>query len=267
MVETIGSITLSAMPNGLYVQFMADVDFHVQRVTPEALKIKKCYDVFTAARSELDATFVSQKKDNRTVELAETDSLRDRIYRCIVGHAKADLLSSDAGKQAKAQVLVNKLDSFGYLPGMGNNEESARTDDLGKELKASPMAEAVEALGLTAEVDALIAANNAFIALSRERTEGKKMATNATKEARAGLDPAYRDMIAVVNSQITIRTLMDEEVEDDRPVIESLAETVVTDPLTDFAQSINAVIREYKTKSAQSGTTTGKGEDDRPVIE
>lgn len=74
-------------------------------------------------------------------------------------------------------------------------------------------------------------------------------------------------MIAVVNSQITIRTLMDEEVEDDRPVIESLAETVVTDPLTDFAQSINAVIREYKTKSAQSGTTTGKGEDDRPVIE
>lgn len=266
MNETIGTITLSSMPNGLYVQFMSDVDFQIQRVTPETLKIKKCYGQFSAARSALDDTFVKQTKDNRTAELAEKDSLRDRIYRCISGHANADLNSSSAEKQEKARILVNKLNSVGYLPGMGNNEESARMDDLGKDLKASPMSELITALGLTAEVEAMIAANNAFIALSRERTESRKSITNATKDARAVLDPAYRDLIAVVNSQITIKSLMDEEAEDDRPVIDSLAEERAVDPLTDFAQSINAIIREYKTKNAQSGTNP-KPEDDRPVIE
>lgn len=268
MVETISPITLSSMPNGLYVQFMSDVDFQIRRVTPEALKIKKCYETFSAGRSALDEVFVKQAKDNRTTQLADLDSLRDRIYRCISGHANADLHSSDANKQAKAQIFVNKLNSMGYLPGMGNNEESARMDDLGKDLKVEPLSEVITALGLTAEVNAMIEANNAFITLSRERTESRKSVTHASKDARNALDPAYRDMIAVVNSQITLKALMDEESggEGDRPEIESIEENAVLDPLTDFAQSINAIIREYKTKTAQSGTTLKK-EDDRPVIE
>lgn len=268
MVETIASITLSAMSNGLYVQFMSDVDNQIQRVTPEALKIKKCYGPFSAGREELDEAFVKQTKDNRTVELADLDALRDRIYRCISGHANADLNSSDANKQANAQIFVNKLNALGYLPGMGNNEESARMDDLGKDLKVSPLSEVAETLGLTAEVAAMIKANDAFIALSRQRTESRKVTTSATKEARLALDKAYRDMISVVNSQITLNALMDEDSSggEDRPEIESIDEKAPVDPLTDFAQSINAILREYKTKSAQSGTTQKK-EDDRPVIE
>lgn len=269
MIQTIEEISLSPMPNGLYSQFMSDVDNQVIRVTPEALKIKKCYQTFSEARATLDEAFVKQQKDNRSAQLVDRDSLRDRIYRCVSGHAKADLLSSNPDKQAKAQIFINKLDAVGYLPGLGNNEESARMDDLGKDLKVSPMKEVVEALGLTAEVDAMIAANDAFIALSRERTEDKKTVQLATKEARMVLDPAYRDMIAVVNSQITINALMDEDSsgEDDRPVIESLSDSRVLDPLEDFALSINAIIREYKTKTAQSGSTKKKEEDDRPVIE
>lgn len=270
MIQTIQEISLSPMPNALYAQFMSDADFQVQRVTPEALKIKKCYQTFSDARATFDEAFVKQQKDNRSAQLVDRDSVRDRIYRCISGHAKADLLSSNPDKQSKAQILINKLDAVGYLPGLGNNEESARMDDLGKDLKVSPMKEVVEALGLTAEVDAMIAANDAFIALSRERTEDKKTVQLATKEARMVLDPAYRDMIAVVNSQITINALMDEDSsgggEDDRPVIESLSDSRALDPLEDFALSINAIIREYKTKTAQSGSTKKK-EDDRPVIE
>lgn len=269
MVETITPISLSSMPNGLYVQFMSDVDFQIQRVTPEALRIKKCYETFSAGRSALDEVFIKQAKDNRTIQLADCDSFRDRTFRCVSGHANADLNSSDASKQAKAQILVNKLNSVGYLPGMGNNEESARMDDLGKDLKAEPLSEIITALGLTAEVNAMIEANNAFITLSRERTESRKSeVTYASRDIRNVLDPAYRDIIAVVNSQLTLRALMDEESGGggDRPEIESVDEETVLDPLTDFAQSINAIIREYKTKTAQSGTTAKK-EDDRPVIE
>lgn len=271
MSQTIQEITLSAMSNALYVQFMSDVDNQIKRVTPEALKIKKCYQTFSDARATLDSVFITQQKDNRSVSLASQDSVRDRIYRCISGHAKADLFSSNPDKQAKAQILLNKLDAAGYLPTMGNNEESARMDDLGKDLEVSPMAEIVEALGLTDELKAMIAANDAFIALSRERTEDKKNVQLATKEARRVLDPAYRDMISVVNSQITIHALMDEDSsgggEDDRPVIESVSVSRALSPLEDFALSINAIIREYKTKTAQSGSSKKKEEDDRPVIE
>mgnify|MGYP005914668477 CR=1 FL=1 len=257
MVETIGTITLSAMKNALYSQFMADVDFQVQRVTPEALKIKKCYTAFTAGLERLDNSFVVQRKDNRTADLAAKDTTRDNDYRCTSGHISADIFNPNPDKQSAAQILRNKLDAYGYLPGMGNNEESAKMDDLCKDLQAPPLAELIEKLGLTAEVKAMKDANDAFIALSRERTEsGKTLSTEETKAARAELDGAYRDMITVVNSQISLNALMDEE-EEERPGELSVDPV---DPLTDFAQSINALIKEYKTKMAQSGSSSSGSE-------
>lgn len=140
---------------------------------------------------------------------------------------------------------------------MGNNEESAKMDDLCKDLQTPPLAELIEKLGLTAEVKAMKDANDAFIALSRERTEsGKTLSTEETKAARAELDGAYRDMITVVNSQISLNALMDEE-EEERPGELSVDPV---DPLTDFAQSINALIKEYKTKMAQSGSSSSGSE-------
>ena len=50
-METIVTMDLKAMSNALFVQFMSDVDAQVQRVTPDALKVKKCYAAFTDART------------------------------------------------------------------------------------------------------------------------------------------------------------------------------------------------------------------------
>lgn len=261
------------MTNALYSQFMADVDHQVKRVTPEALKIKKCYATFTAGLERLDNTFVVQRKDNRSVEIATYDAARDSGYSCFNGHINADLSSLIPDHKSAAQILRNKLDAYGYLPGLGNNEESAKMGDLCKDLQVAPLAELVEKLGRTADVKAMKDANDAFISLSRERTESGKAGTDATKAARADQDKNYRDMIAVVNSQITLSNLMDDEGgEEERPgELSLLAGEEPLDPLTDFAQSINAIIKEYKTKMAQSGKggkdDSGKddsGNDERP---
>lgn len=254
MAETINAISLSKMKNALYSQFMADVDHHVQRITPEALKIKKCYAAFTAGREQLDNSFVQQRKDNRTAELNAKDTARDSCYRCLSGHISADLLNPDPDRQSAAKVLRNKFDAYGYIPALGNNEESAKIDDLSRDLQSEPLAELIEKLHLTPEVQAMKEANEAFIALARERTESnKRLNTDETKTARAALDNAYRDMITVINSQISINALMDQEEDgEDRPG-ELSADPV--DPLSDFAQSINALVKEYKTKMAQSGSS------------
>lgn len=82
--------------------------------------------------------------------------------------------------------------------------------------------------------------------------------TDEMKSARADLDEKYRNMIDVVNSQITINTFMDGGEEEDRPGELSGQE----DPLADFVQSINALVKEYKTKMAQSGPINKPGGDD-----
>lgn len=262
MVETINAISLSKMKNALYAQFMADIDFQILRVTPEALKIKSCYSEFSAGRERLDKTFVTQRKDNRTAEMSFLDFRRNRCYSCALANISADLMNVIEEKQSAAQILRNKFDAYGYLPSLGYNEESAKMSDLCNELKVAPYAELIGKIGLTAEIKVMEEINEAFITLSRERTESSKsIITEEMKATRADLDDKYRNMINVINSQVTINALMDGGGEEERPGELSN----LSDPLADIVQSINALVKEYKTKMAQSssGNKPGGG-DERP---
>lgn len=62
-METITTIDQKSMPNALFVQFMADVDAQVQHVTPEALKVKKCYAAFIIGKTK-STFFLFQKYKN-----------------------------------------------------------------------------------------------------------------------------------------------------------------------------------------------------------
>lgn len=262
-METIEKINLQAMTNALFVQFMADVDNQVKRVTPEALKLTKVYAAFTEARAGMDGVFITQRKDNETAAGDAKDLLRDEIYRCISGHVSADLLSSDLALREKAQVVRNKIDAYGYLPKMGNTAESAQMADLAKELMASPLKELVEDLGLTGEVKAMAEVNDEYVELVRGRVEAKKTVTLTVKEARNLQADTYRNMVLVVNSQVAVNNLMDRDGEEDRPGELSVLADGTEDPLTDFTRSINALIKNYKTSMALSGSRK-KEESDKP---
>ncbi len=261
----INEISLSSMKNSLYAQFMADTDNQILRVTPAALKITRLYADFTAGRAAFDNAYVVQKKDDRTATLAEIDKQRNESYRCINGHAKADLLSFNAERREKAQILLNRMNAYGQIHRLPNNEKSAAITDLVNVVQETPYAEIVEELGYKDEFDGLNAINNQFINLSRTRTESKKSQNMATADARNMLDPAYRNIIQVVNSQISINNMMDPaEPEEDEPIVQSAA----SDPLEDFALSMNAIISEYKKKMNQSGSNSNKDEQpDKPADE
>lgn len=263
-METIVTIDLKAMPNALFVQFMSDVDAQVQRVTPDALKVKKCYAAFTVVRAEMDDVYLSQKKDNDTAKSDAKDVWRDELFRCLSGHINADLLSYDLEKREHARVLRNKLNAYGNLTALGNVAESAKMEDLGRDLQASPWKEAVVALGLADVRDAMILANSEFIELSRGRVEGRKLVLATMKSVRDDVGEAYRKLVALVNSQIMVQNLKDEESggEEERPGELSLLADTPEDPFADFVYSLNALVKDYKTRVSQSGKR--KKDDEKP---
>lgn len=249
---------------------MRAVDAQIQRVTPEALRITKCYEAFSAARTQLDAAYIKQRKDNLTETMTQKDQERDDYWRCLVKHIEADLYSSDTAKRASAQILANKMDSYGSMLPLGRRAESERMHDMGQDLCTSPWSDEITKLGREADRDAMIKANDEYIELDSQREEGQKtVETNAVRTARQVLDAAYYDVVSAVNGQVAYNNLVDPEEaeEDDGPQMQSVERTV--DPLTDFVQSINQLIKSYKTTAAQSGSTTKpkEGEEETPTPE
>lgn len=212
----------------------------------------------------MDGVYLSQKKDNETAKSNAKDAWRDDLFRCFSGHVNADLLSYDPDNREYARTLRNKLDAYGNLTTLGHAAESAKMEDLGRDLLTSPWKEAVEKLALTGERDAMILANNEFIELSRVRVEGRKLVLKSMKMARNTVGDAYRKMIALVNSQVLVQELKDEEGggEEERPGELSVLADVLDDPYADFIFSMNALIKDYKARIALSGKR--KKDDERP---
>ena len=213
-----------------------------------------------------------QRKNNLTAELLELDKRRDEGFRCLYAHFEADLHSLDPERRKQAQYVINRLDSYDNPLRAGRRDESATLDDMGKALKEAPLADYVSNLGQTDNLNLMIEANDDYKELSLS-------------------DEAYRDIVAAVNSQVTYRSLVDEESsgsgEPSLPEVQSASEDA--DPLTEFIKVINKLIEEYKTTDAQSGSEDkpedgeeGEGEepetpeeggeeteepDDRPVVQ
>lgn len=291
-METIQECRLKSFTNSLYAQFMNDVNTTIQEYTPETLRITKRYDIFKAALAAYDKVYKLQRKNNLTAELLELDKRRDEGFRCLYAHFEADLHSLDPERRKQAQYVINRLDSYDDPLRAGRRDESATLDDMGKALKEAPLSDYVSNLGQTDNLNLMIEANDDYKELSLSRTKSKKdQVKNATRDARLALDEAYRDIVAAVNSQVTYRSLVDEESsgsgEPSLPEVQSASEEA--DPLTEFIKVINKLIEEYKTTDAQSGSEDkpedgeeGEGEepetpeeggeeteepDDRPVVQ
>lgn len=296
-METISEIRLKDLGNALYAQFMSDVNDLITELTPKALRISKCYSNYKAWLDKLNASFVRQTKDNLTASLEVKDKERDDRYRCFLAHVKADLLNGDPAKRESAQRVLNRIEALPNVLKSSRRKQSAEMTDMGQALSEEPLATDVENIGQTENLNQMIAANNNYIELSKQRTKGREnIQLNAVKEARAGLDGAYREVVSMVNAQITYNALLDEsDLEDDSesgfPEVQALLRT--TDVLAEFTRRLNTMIREYKTEVEQSGpdkdeenpgteptdpdttpeTPDGGGEetpeepDDRPVVQ
>lgn len=258
-MEIIQEIRLRSLTNSLYAQFMADVDAQIERLTPKALKISKCYEAFTSGIAQFDQAYKQQAKNNLTEILIKQSGIRADCYRCFYGHIKADIYHEDEEIRDAAQRVLNWIRTFKNVLKTSRRVQSANLTELGERLTEEPLASDVELLGQTQNLQRMIAANEEYKAMSLGRTESRKdVVLNAVNDARAALDEAYRNIVGMVNSQVMFAELSDasdfEGSAADGPQLSALA--AETGVLSDFVRSVNILIREYKTEMAQSGPNT-----------
>ena len=268
-MEVIEDFRLQDFDNDLYSRYMRAVDTQIVRLTPVALKISKCYTVFSAARERLDAAYKTQQKNNLTEALTLKDKERDEYGRCLLRHIDADLYSSDPAKRASARILQNKIDSYDPFSKLGRRAESEQMQDMGQAFCTSPWAEEIEKLGREEDRDAMIKANDEYMELDDQREQSQKMVvTNATIDARTALDKAYYDIVSAVNAQVMYKSLVDEDSGSSNPGLPEV-QSEELDPLEDFVKSINRLIKSYKTTAEQSGSETKpeEGEGETPDTE
>ncbi len=258
-MEVIQEFRLRSLTNSLYAQFIADVDSQIQRLTPKALKITKCYEAFAAGIEQFDQVFKKQSKSNLTEILARQNGIRGEWYHCFCGHVRADIFHGDEEVRKAARRVLNWINCFKNMRRCSRRVQSANLTELGAKLTEEPLASDVELLGQTQNLQRMIAANEEYKAMSLGRTESRKdVVLNAVNDARAALDEAYRNIVGMVNSQVMFAELSDasdfEGSAADGPQLSALA--AETGVLSDFVRSVNTLIREYKTEMAQSGPNT-----------
>lgn len=264
----VNEIRLTNLNNGLYAQFMADVKKLILKFTPKALKVSGSYKNYETWLEKFNAAYVRQVKNNLTASLEEKDKERDDRYRCFFAHVKADLYNGDPKKREAAQRVLNRIESLPNVLKSSRRKQSAEMTEMGDALSTGTLATDVETIGQTENLNMMIAANEEYIELSDERSESRKdIQLNAVRDAREGLDDAYREVVSMVNAQITYNALIDEsdleeDSEPDLPEVQS--EEATTDVLTEFAKILNAKIKEYKIEAEQSGSDKDSDETKEP---
>ena len=255
-MEVIEDFRVAGLPNSLYAQYMTETDVRIKNATPEALRILKSYEPFKMALDHLNKVYKQQRKNNLTNLLIEKDKERDDRYRCLYGHAKADLCNGDPDIRQSAQRVVNKMESYGDVIRASRRSQSADMTDMGEALSTEPLSADIEKMGQTANLNQMIAANNAYIELNRERSEGKKsIVVNATKNAREELDDKYRIVVSAINAQVMMNAYVDEKTQEDEPSLpEVQAAQTTAEVLADFVRSMNVLIKEFKTEAEQLGS-------------
>ena len=256
-MEHIDDFPLTRINNSLYMQFMDDVDSTIQRYTAATLKISTRYKEFQEKRVKLDAAYKLQMKNNLTVLLTDKDKERKDRLRCFLLHVEADKYNVDPEKRESSRLITNRIESYGDIIRASRRSATAKIKDAGKALQEEPLKSEVTKIGQTENVAAFVAANEEYRIMSLERSEDKKSAIKkAMLSARDEMDDVYRNIIMVINSQVTLKALMDaEEEEDPEEQYPSVQAEVSDNPLEDFVKSMNMLISEYRTEAEKTGSS------------
>lgn len=239
--KTIKGFQLRILGNDLYLNFMRSVINFATEASPLELGISACYEKIRQAFSTAEKAKHPHAKHPLTKELDILNDKRKARFRCLKGHIWADLENEEPELCESARVLRNKIESYGDILRIGRRALSARLVDMGQDLSKPPFSEHVAKLGQTANLNAMIAANEACMTTANKREESMKhLVPNAFLDARIALDEAYRELVSAVNAQIEACRLVD------GVNVANLA------ALEDFAKIINELIKSYRTTAKQS---------------
>ena len=224
MVQVEG-LNLEGLSNGAHFSYHKTT---VERAKADATIPTKCTSfltIYETGLAELDKVFKLSQKNLLTDEIAASDAVRDKAYRAYYACVKALVDFPDEEMAAAATILFQHLKDYNINLQGQMDKQTGELLNLTADL-TEKYAEQVATLNLTKVAEKLKEANDQTAALIKQRDEaeaGRKV--GVTKQARAEVDKAYRNLVQVVNALI----LMEGE-----------------ENYADFANTQNQLIRRYK---------------------
>ena len=188
------------LDNAMHFAYHARVNRLMEKQTFATAKLAEAKTAYAEAFAREDTVYGLLRKDSRTNQLKELDAKRDQYYTTLTATLRALAKFPDATKAGQAQMLLDVAKVYDISVRDAYDRESSKLTNLGQDLTGK-YAETVSALGLTANVEGLIQANDAFIKLFDERLDdqtAKELA--ALKNARAEVDEAYARLVALINA-------------------------------------------------------------------
>jgi hypothetical protein len=201
MVMEIAKLNFTHLPNALHVQCATDIRDLVNKYGTGLLKVQAPFDEFSRWFSREDDSYKIVLKSELTKKKEETDQARDRSLRGLSAAVAAALHHYDPAVASAAWRLQALLETYNRpvaVAKLSYDAETAAITNLLQELAGSAD---VARIGLSGWVERLDAQNRAFDALAKAWNEEKVARPECTlREARAGVDAAYREIVRRVSA-------------------------------------------------------------------
>jgi hypothetical protein len=227
--------------NEAHVAYHETFNGLVQKHDPDRLGIRPLYDAYLPLYMVEVSVLDLIRKSGHTEEIDGQDRLRDSLIHGFTDAVKSARNHFDVEMQKAAKKIELTLKHYGNIAVKPLDQETAAIDDLLRELSDKHEAD-VRLLMLDDWLRQLDAANQKFKELMSERyAETAQRPSTNMKTARVGTDRAFRAILNMLDSLITVNGASQYE---------------------PFVNELNAVSERYKTQLAQSaGRRKDKTED------
>jgi len=208
----INPITLIRLRNDANFQFHTEFKELVEKLTPEALKIKPLFDAYLPLYEKVDLALKKINKSAITEKIQNADRARDNIWKGLTETNTTALRHFDEEVREAAKRLKIVFDTYGNIAKKSLNEQTSATYNILQDLESSKYASDVAKVGLVQWVAELKARNLAFAELMRDRAdEGSIKIDIVLRKARTQLDDAYYAIVERVNALAIVEGAADYE--------------------------------------------------------
>lgn len=242
MKDQIVSISLSRSTTCSLSSFHNGILDLIEKTTPAALHIESQFPAYKTAVGTLASIVRRRTAFVSTQMLQEADQRCDNGCGTVINAVKAFGTSLVDEKREASKILLPQLAPY---KGIGRHEYSKQSAELRGMLSVlNAEANALKALGLTADVEALRAASEAFDQAFEQRTtemtERLPERNLDTAQVTADANQRYEEIVRIVNAYAIVSP---------------------TEAIRDFIVSANGHIAVYKRIMGGSSGVTGSGSD------
>lgn len=166
-------------------------------------------DTLSTENDSLSVAIKQERKSKYTELLKILDKLRDNWYKCLKGHALADISCPDFPIAVAAQSVFRIIKNHGVnLHNKSYEKQSALLESLFKDLDKAPMQAHLETLALVTKYKALKAAQKEFKTtyLERSTTESVKEPVIAASIVQKIVKNSLELVIDFININIMVST-------------------------------------------------------------